>query len=73
LGFIKHRKCWNDRQAFRSISGQFRGIKNVWWCAKENLTTEEINNKLLLTLGAGILYLNFSTPRMHWDRMFMKI
>ena len=35
--------------AFGSRLGQFRGIEKLWVCAKENLTIEQIKNKLLLS------------------------
>ena len=38
----------DDRLALGSNEGQFRNIKKLWELAKENVTFEEINNKLLL-------------------------
>ena len=49
--------------ALGSNEGTFRNIKNLWELAKENLTTEEINNKLLFGTD------NWGTTVWHWAAM----
>ena len=43
---------WDGPVGIWLLCGQFRGISKIWNLAKEKLTTEEINNKLLFVTGS---------------------